>query len=388
MYRLNAFHRSLGMILMVLVTLASAPVASLGQAPGQGQFPNRLAIEKDKLKNNRPKYPTSFQNKGYNSFTIAAVVDDQVILLEDVLTGIRPELEARKKAMPPAQYQEYEKQRIQLAVKNRIQQAIVLNELKNKIPNAQAIDRIRQAATGDFERYMMKVAHDNKMKGKEELIAQLKKEGTDIESLKANYVDNMIAMQYLNSMIMPKVTEPTRDEMEDFYQNNIARWGTESGAVWRQIEVKKGSDPAQARKTIESIQSELASGADFGEVAKKKSQGPTSAAGGLWSRVSRGSYADPAVDQAIFSQPVGEVSAIIDGKTSYHIIRVEERSDGTPKPFVDVQEEIKNELKRQQLDRLRKTIVDGFAESHRVETMFDDPKAELAAPQQKLNMRR
>lgn len=341
-------------------------------------MPNRLAAEKDKLKHNRPKHPTSFRNKGFNSFTIAAVVDDQVILLEDVMAAIRPELEARRKQMPPAQFQEFEKQRIQGAVKNRIQQQIVLNELKKKVPNADALERIRQAASGDFEKYMNKVAFENKMKSRDDLIAQLKKEGTDLETLKANFIDNMVAMQYLNSLIVPKLTESTREDMETFYQENIARWSTEAGAVWRQIEVKKGADPAQARKKIEGILAQLNAGADFGEVAKKSSEGPTSRAGGLWSKVSKGSYADPAVDTAIFSLPVGEISPIIDGKASYHIIRVEERSDGSPKAFVDVQDEIRNELKRQQIEKQRKVVVDKFTQSHRVETMFDDAKTETA----------
>ncbi|MBY0586026.1 peptidyl-prolyl cis-trans isomerase [bacterium] len=366
------------LLLAVSSSFTWTAYAQMGGGQGPQNAPNRLAAEKDKLKKNRPKYPTSFQNKGFNSFTIAAVVDDQVILLEDVLASIRPELDVRRKQMPPAQFQEFEKQRIQGAVKNRIQQQIVLNELKKKVPNAEALDRIRQAASGDFEKYMSKVANDNKMKSRDDLIAQLKKEGTDLETLKSNFVDNMIAMQYLNSLIVPKLTDSTREQMEEFYQENIARWSTESGAVWRQIEVKKGNDPGKAQQKIKAIQAELQAGGDFGEIAKKSSEGPTSRAGGLWSRVSKGSYADPLVDKAIFSIPVGEVSPIIDGQTSYHLIRVEERNDGSPKPFVDVQDEIRNELKRRQIEKQRKVVVDKFAESHRVETMFDEAKTETA----------
>lgn len=369
----NAFSRS-GILLVAALCLG--PATAWGQQnympnPGQTQY----KAPKKKNEKHIPR-PTSTTNYGFSSLNIAAVVDDQVILLEDVLASIRPSLEAKKKMLPPQQYKMFEEQQVQMAIRGKIQQAIIINELKRKLPKPEVMERIRSAAEADFEKYMTRIAHQNGLKSRDELVEQLKREGSDLAVLRSSFVDNMVAQQYLQSLVQPKLREPTREDMEEFYNENIDKWSQQAGVVWRNIEIKKGSDPAAARDRIDEIKRELDSGADFAAMAKSNSQSPTAAAGGLWSRTSKGSYADPAVDAAIFSVPVGQVSDVIDGKSSYHIVLVEERTDGGPKPFVEVQEQIRNRLRGQQMERVRRQIVDEFKENHQVISMFDNPAAD------------
>jgi parvulin-like peptidyl-prolyl isomerase len=322
----------------------------------------------------------SFINRGFESFNIVAVVDEEVILLEEILTAIKPDLEMRKKQMPPEQYKKYERDRIQAATKGRIQQVVILNELKRKLPDPSVMDRIRGAASGDFEKYMNRVAHDNKLKNKEELIEQLKKEGTDLATLREAWIDNLIAQQYLGSLIQPKVKDPSRLDMENYYRQHPDEFTEPAGVVWRQIEIKKSPDAKAALAKMQDVERQLKGGADFSDLAKAHSQGPTAAAGGLWSRTSPGSYADPIVDKILFSQPIGTPTGIVDGKSSYHLLLVDSRSTGEPKPFIEVQDQVRNKLRGLQMNDLRKMVVDELAASHHVTSVFDDPAAQVALP--------
>lgn len=322
----------------------------------------------------------SFTNRGFDSFNIVAVVDEEVILLEDIFAAIRPDLEMRKKQMPPEQYKKYEREKIQAATKGRIQQVVVLNELKRKLPDPSVMDRIRGAASGDFEKYMNRVAHDNNLKSKEELIEQLKREGTDLASLRESWIDNLIAQQYLGSLIQPKIKDPSRLDMENYYRQHPDEFTEPAGVVWRQIEIKKAPDAQAALAKITDLEARVRAGADFSAIAKAHSQGPTAAAGGLWSRTSPGSYADPVVDKILFSQPIGKPTGVVDGKTSYHILLVESRSTGEPKPFIEVQDQVRNKLRAKQMNELRKQVVEELAASHHVTSIFDDPAAEVALP--------
>lgn len=325
------------------------------------------------------KHPTSLENQGFSSFTIAAVVDDQVILLEEVIATIRPELEARRKALPPAQYKEYERQRIAAAIHNRVQQMVILNELRKRVPDESRLDRLRSMAEADFEKYLNRIAQQNNLKTRDELLVQLKREGADVNVIKSNFIEMVLAQQFLNSMVQPKLREPTREEMEYYYQTNAAKYAEPAGVVWRQIEVKRGADPAAAQAKAEALRNELLAGADFAELAKKESQGPTAGAGGLWSRTSKGSYADPAVDQALFSIPVGEVSSVIEGKSSFHVLRVEQRSDGSPKPFTELQDEIREHLRNNQIRKVRQDVIASLSEGHHVVNSLEEQTAAQTA---------
>ncbi|MBX9655990.1 peptidyl-prolyl cis-trans isomerase [bacterium] len=371
MQTLTSRRRAYQLLLAVLLLMPTSNI--LGQFGGGGPSSgmNGGAQMPNKAKKKYKKPEVSRVNAGLTSFHIAAVVDDQTILLEDVMTQIRPKLEAQKRQLPPAQYKQLEEQAIQMAVKGKIQQTVLINELKKKIPKAEAMEKIRAAAAVDFEKHMQQVARQSNLKSKDELIAQLKKEGADLTTMKNSYIDHTLAQQFLGSQIMPKLREPTRDEMEDFYQENIDKWSQKAGVVWRNIEIKKGADPAAARAKIGDLREQLEKGSDFATIAKSSSEGTMAAAGGLWSRTSKGSYQDEAVDSALFTLPVGEISPVIEGKGSFHIIRVEERNDGSPLPFIKVQEEIKNALRNKQIEKHKKELLEEIMANHHVISIFD-----------------
>ena len=89
----------------------------------------------------------------------------------------------------------------------------------------------------------------------------------------------------------------------------------------------------------------------FAVVAKECSDGTTKSKGGAWGWTRQGSVKSTAVDKALFELPVGEISAPIETENSIDIIRVLDRTEAHYKPFDDVQDDIKAQLKQAEFMR-------------------------------------
>ena len=86
-----------------------------------------------------------------------------------------------------------------------------------------------------------------------------------------------------------------------------------------------GQDPLEAaRSEAAALLAQAAAGEDFATLAIKNSDGPAAAQnkGGLM-ETSPGGYMVPAVNKALESLPIGQVSDVIEGPDGFHIVRVE-----------------------------------------------------------------
>lgn len=309
--------------------------------------------------------------------SIVARVDDQVILLEEVMLPIQPQLKKLQAQLPSEKYREAEWHLLGQVTKARIQRTVLLKELELMLPNANVMPKVRKAAHADFDKYLLKLARDAGLKDREAMIAKIQEEGSDLDALRNDFIDNMLAQQYLHQTIKSQIKEPTRDELFAYYQQHQDEFTEPLGAEWRHIQVKKGADAAAARAKIEGIHRQLLEGADFAALAEKNSDGPTARVGGKWTLTSKGSYADAAVDEAIFTLKVGEVSSVIEGSNAFHIVRVEKRNDGAPTPFREVVDQIAEKLNNQLMISLRKTKIEEAMKKHFIESIFDNAPSDL-----------
>lgn len=312
--------------------------------------------------------------------SIVAVVGDQVILLDEVMGPVRGRLQAARAQLPPEKYREYEWQMLEQVTRKRIEQVVLLKELELFLPNKDILPRIRKLAAADFENYLTKMAKDSGLKSREEIIARIKTEGADLDSLRREFIDNLLSMQYLDKMVKPLIKEPTREELLAHYQAHQEEFTEPAGVIWRQIQVHYGADRAAARQKIQEAYDRLVGGQPFAKIAEEYSDGPTAASGGLWTLTSKGSYSDTAVDNVLFSIPLGQFSQIIEGKDSFQVVLVEKRNDGSPKPFPEVQGQIKARLMRDQRVALQTQKLDEILKKHHVETIFDQPDRQVASP--------
>lgn len=165
------------------------------------------------------------------------------------------------------------------------------------------------------------------------------------------------------------------EEVTEFYeQEKDSRFSAPEEIRARHILVKLpagvGDDAkAAARKEAEDLLAQVHAGKDFAALAKEHSGDPGSAAkGGDLGFFPRGRMT-PDFESVAFGLEPGQVSDIVETPFGFHIIKVEERHEGGPKPLDSVRDEIVKSLRhdralgkaRDQAEADRRTIVHGTA---------------------------
>jgi len=124
---------------------------------------------------------------------------------------------------------------------------------------------------------------------------------------------------------------------------------------------------AEARKKAEDALDKLKKGADFAKLAQQVSEDPGSASkGGDLGLFSRGKMV-PSFDAAAFALEPGGLSEIVESPFGLHIIKVDEKLPGGPKPLEAVRQEIVQtltdeqglELAHKQAESDRREVVHG-----------------------------
>lgn len=183
--------------------------------------------------------------------------------------------------------------------------------------------------------------------------------------------------------------QPTEGEIAEYYElEKDTRFATPEEVRARHILVKlppDGGDEAKAaaRREADDVLAQVRAGGDFAALAKEHSGDPGSAAkGGDLGFFPRERMA-PAFENAAFGLDPGQVSDVVETPFGYHVIKVEERRAGGPKPLDDVRDEIVNTIRheraltraREQAEADRKAIVRGtaFAEALAGRTIAETP---------------
>ena len=148
-----------------------------------------------------------------------------------------------------------------------------------------------------------------------------------------------------------------------YYEENPAEFTTPEVVKARHI-LKKFPDNATdeqkseiktaAEELLKTINEELAAGADFAELAKTHSEGPSGAQGGALrgsnpklppgDYFARGDMVKPFEEAAFDILEPGEVSGLVETQFGYHIIKLEEKKAPEVQSFDQVQYEIRQKL--------------------------------------------
>lgn len=102
-------------------------------------------------------------------------------------------------------------------------------------------------------------------------------------------------------------------------------------------------EAAEAKSKAEKVKAKLKAGADFEELAREHSEGPSASEGGDLGWFGRGQMVGP-FEEAAFSLAPGETSAPVRTRFGIHLIKVEDRKEPGPIPFDQAEGDIKDML--------------------------------------------
>jgi parvulin-like peptidyl-prolyl isomerase len=163
-------------------------------------------------------------------------------------------------------------------------------------------------------------------------------------------------------------------QVHEFYVANEVRFVQEEAINARHILIKVPPDANEetaqkALERIEEIRKEALDGADFSQLAKKYSEGPSASDGGELGFAPRGVFVKPFEDAAFALEP-GEISGITRTGYGFHIIELIDHREGHILPEREVAAAIRQQLFEDQLLEAMAAEVTNLREQASIEILI------------------
>ena len=172
---------------------------------------------------------------------------------------------------------------------------------------------------------------------------------TNPDELDAGYRESLVqGLASQSALVRDILANATTDEgLRQLYDSNPEQYADQACVSHILITAGDGNGAAteeqyaEALAQIQDIQAQLAGGADFAELATQFSEDPGSASnGGDLDCAPRGTYVTE-FDDAVWSQPLGEVGEPVRTDFGYHLILVRQRGDLS---FEDVKDQLAQQV--------------------------------------------
>jgi len=190
----------------------------------------------------------------------------------------------------------------------------------------------------------------------EEAVSFLEEQGYSVKMLKDDIEVDLLVQKFLENELFPKA-DPEASEVQAFYDDNPDYFNVPESIHARHILIKvseeegEGHSREDALERIRNIETQLAEGEDFAELAKVLSEGPSGAEGGDLGWFSRGQMVPP-FEEAAFALSDGAISPIVETNFGFHLIKMEGRKEASVTPLEEVEESIIEFLRQDKLPAL------------------------------------
>ncbi|MBS0205090.1 MAG: peptidylprolyl isomerase [Planctomycetes bacterium] len=293
-------------------------------------------------------------------------------------------------ARTPADYERTRRELVKRDLPTLIQRRVLVERLKSKV-SAKQQHEMHEEFEKSFENETKKLLRETNTSTVEELEVALRERGTTLQKIKAAYVDERMSTIYIQLFL----TQVKVDDAEilAYYNSHQAEYAVPATITWQEIEVSYGTsrpkvtsnfatpanrletqpvgvapivipltDPAasilnskgeksppptsreDARLRIAAAVRELQTGAGFDSIVEKYSEGATARTGGRWPDMDVRSLVDSTLARTLNELPLDEVSPILEGKSSFLIVRVLSRQPARTIAYADAQQQILGKL--------------------------------------------
>ncbi|MCZ6721378.1 MAG: peptidylprolyl isomerase [Proteobacteria bacterium] len=187
-------------------------------------------------------------------------------------------------------------------------------------------------------------------------------EDDEVKRRIAFHEDDVLQQIYLSRQVAAGITD---ERLRAAYEGFLAGWKSEEEVHARHILVES-EDEARA------VIAELEAGADFAELAKGKSTGPTGPDGGDLDYFKQGQMV-PEFSEAAFALQPGEITTEpVHSQFGWHVIKVEDRRKTAPLTF----EESEAQLRAREMELLIAKITNDLRGEATIERLTEAGEAE------------
>jgi peptidyl-prolyl cis-trans isomerase SurA len=257
----------------------------------------------------------------------------------------------------------------------QLQQAIAdaqKNVLRGMIDQQLLIQRAKDMnidVTTDVVNRLDDIRKQNGMATIDDLQKAVEQEGQSWDDFKQQITNNALTQEVIRQEVGQQV-DIGPDDVQTYYNAHKAEFNRPEEVVLSEIflstEGKTGDDLDAIKKRAGDLRTRIANGEDFATLAKRYSEDPqTAPSGGELGVYQRdGSLAKP-IEDAVFALPKGQMTDVIQIKTGFMFIHVDQHYQAGEQPLDAVSDEIRNKLYQQKMDpQMRKYLAQLREESY------------------------
>jgi parvulin-like peptidyl-prolyl isomerase len=247
------------------------------------------------------------------------------------------------------------------ALRRAIERELILDEMYGKLKKANkssVIDEIKDAAVQGTDRRIRELKKQIGIKTDEDFATFLRIQGLTVQVLRRQYEREMMASQYVNSMLKEKGRRASLADVRDYYDKNPKEFATKDRVKWQHVFVSANKHGQAAAQRAEAIRQAAANGQDLGALSKQYDDGLAGQQNGLGVGERAGEIPQD-LEATVLRLKSGELSAVIQTPTGYHIVKVLERDYAGVRPFdATVQNAIRDKLDNLLYDADRAKMVE------------------------------
>lgn len=204
----------------------------------------------------------------------------------------------------------------------------------------------------DVIKQLDQIRIQNKLKDMDEVEKAVRGQGLNFEDFKNN-IRNRILTQKVVSQEVGSHISIGESDTQKYYEAHKTEFVRPEQVALREIivntEGKKDTELPDLRKKAETALKRVKDGEDFGEIAKRLSDGTTKEQGGYIGMFKRGELAKQ-LEDVVFTMKRNELTDVIETKQGYLVFQVLEHYDEGEQGFDKVKNEIMDRLYNEKLE--------------------------------------
>jgi peptidyl-prolyl cis-trans isomerase SurA len=192
----------------------------------------------------------------------------------------------------------------------------------------------------------------NKLKDMDELEKAVTSQGINWEDFKSNMRNRLLTQAVISREVGSHISIGN-EEAQKYYNEHKQEFIRPEQVALRAIEIKtegkKEAEIPELKKKAESYLQRVKDGEDFGQLAKRYSDGSTAQQGGYLGVYKRGELSKELEDM-VFKMKRNELTGVIETKQGFLILQVLEHYPEGEQPFDKVQNEIMDKLYSERME--------------------------------------
>jgi peptidyl-prolyl cis-trans isomerase SurA len=275
---------------------------------------------------------------------VVARVNNDVITLADYQKAekeLRDEAARDCQGCPQDQIDAKFKEQDKDLLRNMIDQSLMVQRAKDMGINVEPA----------LNKRLDEVRQQNGLATLDDLKKGVEASGLSWEDYKTTIRDGLLQKEVVRREVSSQV-DISPEEEKQYYDSHQREFALPERVVLSEISLStEGKNPDEfpaVRSKVEGLRTSVLNGDDFSEVARRYSQGSTAKDGGDLGTFKKGDLS-PQIEAIVFQLNKGQISDVIQTRTGFEILKVEDHFPAAVQPLDKVEPDIRNAIRAQKM---------------------------------------